>query len=155
MVDEVIKEIDVINAVEVPGEAVYIDRQVVREVPAPYFVDTIEQSVTADSLDIAFMMEWSTIQQLISFKLKTLYPLNLVPPNLALNEIVNWPDFTSETEKGANNLSWTISTDCLVKAIPTKDLTHYYENIDDDFIDMPRTFPAYENKTADADRHRD
>ena len=82
MVDEVIKEIDVINAVEVPGEAVYIDRQVVREVPAPYFVDTIEQSVTADSLGIAFMMEWSTIQQLISFKLKTLDPLNLVPQTL-------------------------------------------------------------------------
>jgi len=46
-----------VNEVEAPGEAVYIDRQVVREVPSPYFVDTIEQSVTADSLGIAFMME--------------------------------------------------------------------------------------------------
>ena len=77
MNDKVIKEIDVVNEVEIPGEAVDIDRQVIREVPAPYFVDTIEQSVTADSLGVAFMMEWSTIQQLISFKLETLYPLNL------------------------------------------------------------------------------
>ena len=57
MVDEVIKEINVAKEVEVPGEAVYIDRQVVREMPSPYFVDAIEQSVTADSLGIAFMME--------------------------------------------------------------------------------------------------
>jgi len=82
MVDEVIKEINVAKEVEVPGEAVYIDRQVVREMPSPYFVDTIEQSVTAYSLGIAFMMELSTNQQLISFKLETLYPLNFVPQTL-------------------------------------------------------------------------
>ena len=95
-----------------------------------------------DNPAVDFFQAWD----LVSFELRA--------PNLALNEIVNWPDFTSEAEKEANNLSRTISTDWLVESIPANSLTHYHENMGDDFIDIPRTFIVYKNETAEADRHR-
>ena len=41
-VDREVMEVEVIKEVEIPGDTVYVDREVVKEVPLPYFVDNME-----------------------------------------------------------------------------------------------------------------
>ena len=151
VVNEIVKEVEVIKEVEVPGETVYVDREVVREVPAPYFADTIEQSFTTDHQGVWFTMELCDNPAIDFFKENDWVSLEVRATNFALDEIVNWSDFTTETDpSGPNNLGIDIFGTSLLEldCLRGVDNSHLgWEYIDDDFLDMPRTFAVYVNET--------
>ena len=148
---EVINEVEVVREVETPGETVYVDREVVREVPAPYFADTIEQSFTTDHQGVWFTMELCDNPAIDFFKENDWVSLEVRATNFALDEIVNWSDFTTETDpSGPNNLGIDIFGTSLLEldCLRGVDNSHLgWEYIDDDFLDMPRTFAVYVNET--------
>jgi len=68
--------------------------------------------------------------------------------NFALDEIVNWSDFSSETARsGPNNLGISLYQQSLYESISATDLNLGWSKVDQAFIDLPRTFVVYVNET--------
>ena len=68
--------------------------------------------------------------------------------NFALDEIVNWSDFTSETDRsGPNNLGYTVKSENLDGTFSSSNWLWLELLLTDEFFNLPRTFLVFANET--------
>ena len=147
VVNEVVKEVEVVNEVETPCETVYVDREVVKEVPTTYIIDPVWQVVNPEENQVTFTMQMCDKIYVDFFQAGDYVSYEIVATNFALDELINWSDFTSETADGPNNKSVTLMAPRELETCITINEALPWSAFSDEFLNLPRTFVAFVNET--------
>jgi len=142
---EVIKEVEVVNEVETPGETVYVDREVVKEIPVTYIIDPLIAEVYPEENQVYFQLSVCDVPEIDFFREGDIVDIEVSATNFALDEIIHWSDYTTQTLGPPNHY--------LVHLIHGQELDHctsFAEYVPlttfpHDMLNLPRTFIVFDN----------